>query len=451
MSPTTNDLLAEVESLTPEELELLERELAARLWQKKWDRWTPYPWQVPPEHVETLGWWLQLGGRGTGKTDGCARFMVAHVNGPPCDERLPGGHRMAIVAPTQGDAVEACVNGPSGLRGHDPRVVLRTTAGGTFARWPSGAEAKLFGAHSPDDVERLRAGGNRCLVWMEEVAAMRRLGAAITHSEMGLRIGPNPHYIASTTPKPRTEIIELTRRSDVTVTQGRTRDAYHLPEMQRLKLIQKYAGTRMEAQELDGRLLEDIEGALWSRTLLDRTRVGAAPPLARVVIAVDPAATSGDEADEMGIIVAGLGAAQVPDRNGTMRQHGYLIDDLSGRMRPIDAARKAIEAYHAHRADAIVAEVNNGGEWIGTVIRQVDKTVNYRTVNASRGKLTRAEPVAAVFEQNAGHVVQSLPELEEQLTTWVPGDDSPDRLDAAVWALTDLMLAPAGNYAAAAA
>ncbi|WP_329592137.1 terminase family protein [Streptomyces sp. NBC_01362] len=436
--------------MTEAELDLLEEKLRAKLWQKKWDRWTPYPWQVAPEEIETLGWWLQLGGRGTGKTDGCARYMVEHVNGPPCDERLRGGHRMAIVAPTQGDAVEACVNGPSGLRGHDPRVVLRTGAGGTFARWPSGAEAKLFGAHSPDDVERLRAGGNRCLVWMEEAAAMRRLGEAITHSEMGLRIGPNPHYIASTTPKPRTELIELTRRADVTVTRGRTRDAHHLPQEQRDKLVQKYAGTRMEKQELDGELLQDIEGALWSRTRLDATRVGAVPPLVRIVVSIDPAAKGGDESDEMGIIVAGLGQAYIPDRNGFARRHGYILDDLSGRMSPEECMRKAAQAYHAWKADLVIAEVNNGGDWIGTTLRQIDPTVNYDTVTATRGKATRAEPAAAVFDQLAAHIVTSLPELEGQLVTWVPGDDSPDRLDAMVWALTKLMLAPAGNLAAVA-
>jgi predicted phage terminase large subunit-like protein len=445
-----DDLDARLATMGPEELAILEEELRGRLWQKRWDRWQPYPWQVPPPSIPTLGWWLQLGGRGTGKTDGCARYVVAHVNGPPCDPRLRGGHRIAIVAPPQGDAVEACVNGPSGLRAHDPRVVLRTTTGGTYARWPSGAEAKLFGAHTPDDVERLRAGGNRCLVWMEEVAAQRRLKEAITHSEMGLRIGPNPHYIGSTTPKPRTELIELTASPKVTVTRGRTRDAIHLPEDMRAHLIAKYAGTRTEKQELDGVLLTDIEGALWSRTLLDSTRVGAAPPLARVIVAIDPAATSGDEADEMGIIVAGLGRQRIPDKNGRARQHGYVLDDVSARMRPIDAARRAVAAYHKHKADVLVAETNNGGEWIGQVIRQVDPTVNYQTVTASRGKVTRAEPVSALFEQHAAHVVASLPELEEQLTTWVPGDSSPDRLDAAVWALTKLMLAPAGNLAAVA-
>jgi predicted phage terminase large subunit-like protein len=446
----TADLDTRLAALSPAELELLEEELRARLWQKRWNKWTPYPWQVPPDEIPTMGWWLQLGGRGTGKTDGCARYMVDHVNGPACDPRLRGGHRMAIVAPTQGDAVEACVNGPSGLRAHDPRVVLRTTTGGTFAKWPSGAEAKLFGAHTPDDIERLRAGGNRCLVWMEEAAAQRRLKEAITHSEMGLRIGPNPHYIASTTPKPRTEIIELTKRADVIMTRGRTRDAIHLPQDMRDFLVQKYAGTRLEAQELDGDLLTDIEGALWSRTGLDKTRVGAAPDMARVVVAMDPAATSGSESDEMGIIVAGLGRQYLPDVNGTQRRHGYVLDDVSGRMPPLDAARTAIRAYHRHKADAIVAEVNNGGDWIGTVIRQIDPTVNYRTVRASRGKQTRAEPVAALAEQNAAHIVESLPELEEQLVSWVPGDDSPDRLDAMVWALTELMLAPAGNLAAVA-
>ncbi|MYX16864.1 hypothetical protein GTY67_26305 [Streptomyces sp. SID8374] len=447
---TVTDLRERLAALTEQEADLLESKLRAKLWAKRWNAWTPYPWQVPPDAIETHGMWLQLGGRGTGKTDGCARYMVQHVNGPPCDDRVPGGHRMAIIAPTQGDAVESAVNGPSGLKAHDPRVVLRTTAGGTHVKWPSGAEAKLFGAHSPDDVERLRSGGNRCLVWLEEAAAMRRLGAALTHSAMGLRVGPNPHYIASTTPKPRKEIRDLLQRADVITTKGRTRDAIHLPEMMRTKLVQQYAGTRLERQELDGELIDDIEGALWSWRGLDATRVGAAPPMTRIVVAIDPAAKGGGESDEMGIIVAGLGEAYIPDRNGFARRHGYVLDDLSGRMSPEECMRRAAQAYHAWKADRVIAEVNNGGDWIGLAMRQTDPTVNYDTVTATRGKATRAEPVAAIFDQLAAHVVTSFPQLEEQLTTWVPGDDSPDRLDAMVWALTKLMLAPAGNYAAVA-
>ncbi|MFY0511811.1 terminase large subunit domain-containing protein [Streptomyces anulatus] len=444
----TADLRERLSGLTEQEADLLEAKLRAKLWQRRWDRWTPYPWQIPPDAIETHGMWLQLGGRGTGKTDGCARYMVQHVNGPACDDRVPGGHRMAIIAPTQGDAVESAVNGPSGLKAHDPRVVLRTTTGGTHVKWPSGAEAKLFGAHSPDDVERLRSGGNRCLVWLEEAAAMRRLGPALTHSAMGLRVGPNPHYIASTTPKPRKEIRDLIARGDVITTKGRTRDAIHLPEMMRTKLVAQYAGTRLERQELDGELIDDVEGALWSWRGLDVTRVGGVPPMTRIVVAIDPAAKGGDESDEMGIIVAGLGQAYIPDRNGFSRRHGYVLDDLSGRMSPEECMRKAAQAYHAWKADLVVAEVNNGGDWIGLAMRQTDPTVNYDTVTATRGKATRAEPVAAVFDQLAAHVVTSFPQLEEQLTTWVPGDDSPDRLDAMVWALTKLMLAPAGNTAA---
>ncbi|WP_098892260.1 phage terminase large subunit family protein [Streptomyces sp. or3] len=442
------DLRERLAGLTEAEADLLEEKLRAKLWAKRWNAWTPYPWQVPPDAIETHGMWLQLGGRGTGKTDGCARYMVQHVNGPACDDRAPGGHRMAIIAPTQGDAVESAVNGPSGLKAHDPRVVLRTTTGGTHVKWPSGAEAKLFGAHSPDDVERLRSGGNRCLVWLEEAAAMRRLGPALTHSAMGLRVGPNPHYIASTTPKPRKEIRDLIARGDVITTKGRTRDAIHLPEMMRTKLVAQYAGTRLERQELDGELIDDVEGALWSWRGLDATRVGAVPPMTRIVVAIDPAAKGGGESDEMGIVVAGLGQAYIPDRNGFARRHGYVLDDLSGRMSPEECMRRAAQAYHAWKADRVIAEVNNGGDWIGTTLRQIDPSVNYSTVTATRGKQTRAEPVAAVFDQLAAHVVNSLPTLEEQLTTWVPGDDSPDRLDAMVWALTELMLAPAGNTAA---
>ncbi|MGV9579739.1 phage terminase large subunit family protein [Streptomyces sp. NPDC003509] len=445
------DLRERLAGLTEAEGALLEEKLRAKLWQKKWDRWTPYPWQVCPSEIETHGTWLLMGGRGTGKSDGASRYVVEHVNGPPCDERVPGGHRVGIVAPTLGDAMESFINGPSGIRAHDPRVILRTSTGGTHIRWPSGAEGKVFGAHTPDDVERLRSGGNRCLYAFEEAAAMRQLGPALQHSAMGLRLGARPHYVMSTTPKPRKEIRDLLGRSDVVMTKGRTRDAVHLPEMMRTKLVQQYAGTRLERQELDGELIDDIEGALWSWRGLDATRVGAAPPMTRIVVAIDPAAKGGGESDEMGIIVAGLGEAYIPDRNGFSRRHGYVLDDLSGRMSPEECMRKAAQAYHAWKADRVIAEINNGGDWIGTTLRQIDPSVNYGTVTATRGKATRAEPVAAVFDQLAAHIVTSLPTLEEQLTTWVPGDDSPDRLDAMVWAITELMLAPAGNFIVAVA
>ncbi|KJK55636.1 phage terminase large subunit family protein [Saccharothrix sp. ST-888] len=448
---TSPAVRAELQSLAPEELELLERELAAKLWRKRWNAWTPYPWQVCPGEVETHGMWLQLGGRGTGKTDGCARYMVEHVQGPPCDGRVPGGHRMSIIAPTQGDAVESAVNGPSGLRAHDPRVVLRTTVGGTHVKWPSGAEAKLFGAHTPDDVERLRSGGNRCLVWLEEAAAMRQLKAALAHSAMGLRVGPRPHYIASTTPKPRREIVDLIARPDTLLTKGRTRDAHHLPQMMRDKLVAQYAGTRLERQELDGEVLQDVDGALWTWPLLDQLRVGAARPMMRIVVAIDPAVSNTSESDETGIVVVGLSQELMPDRVGTLQRHAYVLDDLSGRYHPHEWAAKALEAYDRWGADRIIGEVNNGGDLVRNTIHTVRASAPFAPVSASRGKARRAEPVAALYEQYRVHHVGSFPELEDQQTTWVPGEPgSPDRMDALVWAVTHLMVTARSGFAAVA-
>ena len=197
------------------------------------DEWQPYPWQIPPAEIAVQGTWLIVGGRGIGKTDGCAHYVDQHVNGPPCDPRVPGGHRVAIIAPTLGDAVESCVNGPSGIRQYNPDVRLREGGvGGSLIRWPSGAEGRLFGAFTPQDVERLRAGGNRCLVWLEEAAAMRYLGDAVKQARYGLRLGRSAHFVGSSTPKPTKDFRELLAAKDTVVFRGlptprRTRPVSH--------------------------------------------------------------------------------------------------------------------------------------------------------------------------------------------------------------------------------
>jgi phage terminase large subunit-like protein len=254
--------------------------------------WDPYPWQVPPGPIATMGTWLMLGGRGTGKTDGGSHYVDEHAMGPPCDPRLPGGHRMAIVAPTLGDASESCVTGPSGLQTINPGIKTKGGIGGAHLTWPNGATARLFGAYTPEDVERLRAGGNRCLVWMEEAAAMRHLDPALEHTSLGLRIGDNPHYVMSTTPKPRRELKRVIDDPRTMVTRGSTRDAYHLDREVRRVLFERYEGTRLGRQELDAELLTDVEGALWSWAMIDDNRVPIAPPnVDRVVVAVDPGGT----------------------------------------------------------------------------------------------------------------------------------------------------------------
>lgn len=433
----------------------------------------PYPWQRP--HAHPADWplnrpcddgclaypdlpplaahdtWLLIGGRGIGKTDGSAMYVLDHVNGPPCDPKIRGGHRLAIIAPTLGDAVESCVNGPSGLAAYDPRVRAVGAAGGTFVRFPNGAQAKLFGAHTENDVQRLRAGGNRCLVWLEEAAAMRYLGIALEQSAMGLRVGPRPHYVASTTPKIRPEIKAWLHDPKVHVTMGRTRDATHLAAEVRDALYAKHLGTRSGLQELDGLLLEDVDGALWRSAMIDQHRVGESDVRAyqRIVVAVDPNAGG---PDECGIVVVGLERERRPDKTGRLRQHVYVLADESDHYpHPGAWAAAAVRAYHRWQADAIVAEVNNGGDMVPHTIRTVDATVRCRSVTATRGKAVRAEPVVALYEQEAVHHVGIFPRLEEQQTTWTPdSDDSPDRMDALVWGITELAVKGGGGFASAA-
>lgn len=371
----------------------------------------------------------------SGKTDGAAHYLDEHVNGPPCIPGYPGGHRPAIIAPTLGDAIEACVDGPSGLKAHNPGVVSVTTAGGTYVRWPNGVQGKLFGAHGPDDVERLRAGGNRCIVWAEELAAWVRLGDAWDQMKFGLRLGQRPHVVISTTPKPRKKYLEI--RSDPrTVKTGASTNANpHLNEDVRRDLFARYAGTRIGQQELDAVILTDTPGALWTWAMLERRR--PAPDLVRVSVAIDPAATSSDDSDETGIVAAGLG----------IDGRGYVLLDRSCKLSPDGWGQRALQAYDDVTGDRVVGETNNGGEMVEHVLRTVWKSqqrrgaLPYRAVHASRGKAVRAQPIAALYEQGQVSHVDIFPELEEQLTSWTPeSGSSPDRLDALVWVLTDVML-----------
>lgn len=409
------------------------------------DLWAPYPWQQPPAEIPAQGIWLQLGGRGTGKTDGCARYVVDHIRGPACDPRLPGGHRIAIVAPTQGDAIESCVNGPSGLRAHDPTIKLRGGIDGAHVKWPSGAEARLFGAHTPDDVERLRSGGNRCLVWLEEVAAMRYLGAAYDHAAFGLRIGRRPHFVGSTTPKPRKELRELLADPLTMITRGRTAEAVHLDPAVRARLLAKYSGKRLGKQELEGELLEDVEGALWAYDAIAAARVSPAevPELLRSCVAMDPAVSVTETSDETGLVAVGLGV----DR------HLYVLADRSARVAGSQAARRCWQLWSDVGANVVVYEDNQGKRWVADVLRQVWREMQAEgllpagnaplvAVTAQVGKRLRAEPVAAMYEDPTSvHHVGVFDELEDQQTTWIPeSGESPDRLDALVHGATHLAL-----------
>jgi phage terminase large subunit-like protein len=261
----------------------------------------------------------------------------------------------------------------------------------------------------------------------------------------GLRLGDAPQAIVTTTPKPTLLLRNLTKDPLTFVTRGSTFDnKANLADAFIGQILSKYEGTRLGRQEIDGEVLDDYAGALWSRGNLDKNRVSAAPSLKRIVVAIDPAATATEESDETGLVVAGVG------QDG----RGYVLEDRSGRYPPDGWAREAIALYKHWGADRIVAEVNNGGDMVEATIRMVDRTVSYKSVRASRGKVIRAEPVAALYEQDkVSHIQTGLAALEDQMCQFSADFDrkaagySPDRVDALVWALTELMVEPSGEPA----
>ena len=402
--------------------------------------WEPYPWQVAPESVPTMGAWLMLGGRGTGKTEGAARYVDRHVRGPACAANLKGGHRVAIVAPSLGDAVTSCVEGPTGLRTINPAVVFRGGVGGHYLRWPNASQARLYGAYTPQDAERLRAGGNNCLVWLEEAAAMRYLGPAIEHTSLGLRAGSNPHFVISTTPKPRKEIKDLVADPLTVLTKGTTAEAYRLDPLVRQRLFERYAGTRLGRQELDAEILDDTEGALWNLTVIDAHRWSSwdrEVPFAdsrrpwRVAVGVDPPG----ETAECGIVV---GAAPANGKAG--QDHAVILDDLSLAGPPEVWGAQVVAAVRKWGAHAAYVEKNQGGDMVRSTIHNVDRSVRVEKLTATGTKYDRAEPISVLYPKGWIHHVGWFPELEDQMTTWVPSDEkSPDRVDALVHLLTALL------------
>lgn len=383
-------------------------------------------WARPEQLAPDGNWrvWLLLAGRGFGKTRSGAEWVRAQVESGAAE-------RIALVAPTARDARLVMVEGESGLLAiapPDARPVFESSKRQLV--WPNGAVATLFSADEPD---RLR-GPQFDAAWCDELAAWR-YPAAWDMLMMALRLGTSPRAVVTTTPKPVKLIRMLLAAPDCIVTRGTTRDnAANLAPGFLTAILTQYEGTRLGRQELDAELLDDMPGALWSRDAIERARVDAAPVLRRVVVAIDPAVSAGEDADETGILVAALG------QDG----QGYVLDDLSGRYSPHDWAARAIDAYRAHRADRIVAEVNNGGAMVEATLRVLDAGISYKGVHASRGKLARAEPVAALYEQGRIHHVGAFPALEDQLCAFTGGPmshmASPDRVDALVWALSELML-----------
>jgi phage terminase large subunit-like protein len=407
--------------------------------------------QIPPDG----DWqnWLILAGRGFGKTRTGAEWVREQVKA--------GEKRIGLIAPTAADARDIMVEGESGLlsvcwsgdKTHRGEPLGRPAYEPSKRRltWENGAIATMFSAEEP---ERLR-GPQHGKIWADELAAWKYLRETWDMAMFGLRLGNDPRACITTTPKPLALLRELAADKNTAITRGSTFDNAGNLAPSFLQIIRdKYEGTRLGRQELYAEILDEAEGALWNRALIEKhrrpgprsedERQALMAKMVRIVVAIDPSGGSdGEKVDEMGIVVAGV------DGDG----HGAVLEDVSARLSPDGAARRAISAYDRWGADRIIGEVNNGGEWIGHTIRltaaamraeeaRESESVSYRAVHASRGKQTRAEPIAALDEQGRIHHYGGFPELEDQMCTWEPlsGMKSPDRMDARVWAFTALML-----------
>jgi phage terminase large subunit-like protein len=384
--------------------------------------------QMPPREE---GWrtWLMMAGRGFGKTRAGAEWItgLATQAGRPV--------RIALVAATEADARAVMVEGESGLlsvgRYHRKAPLWEPSRGRLV--WPGGSEAQVFSGADPDGLR----GPAHHFAWCDELAKWERPEESWDNLQMTLRCGPRPRALVTTTPRPiailkRIEAERWTVRSG-----GATGDNPHLPEAFLEAMVATYGGTRLGRQELDGALIADVEGALWSRELIEGSRLSGTLPrnLRRVVIGVDPPASAGGDA--CGIVACGV------DRGGT----GYVLADHSvGGLSPEGWARAVAGAAELHCADRVIAEANQGGAMVESVLRAADCGLPVKLVHASRGKSARAEPVAALFEAGRARFAGIFTALEDELAGMTIGGGyegpgrSPDRADAMVWAMTELML-----------
>jgi phage terminase large subunit-like protein len=388
--------------------------------------------QLPPQAAQGgAAWtvWLMLGSRGAGKTRAGAEWVRGIASAAADDSPA----RIALVGETLADVRSVMVEGVSGLLAvHPPGARPLYEPSKRQVRWPNGAVAQLFSAEDPESLR----GPQFSAAWCDELCKWRHGQATWDMLQFGLRLGESPRQVVTTTPRPLPLLKALLADPRTAVTRVATAaNAANLAPSFLESIVGRYRGTPLGRQELEAELLEDRPDTLWPRALIEAARVRTAPELQRIVVAVDPPASSGPHADACGIIVAGLGADA----------HAYVLADVTHeRTSPLEWARAVIGAYRRFEADRIVVEVNQGGDLVETVLRQLDRSVPVRAVRAMRGKWLRAEPVAALYEQGRVAHVGALPALEDEMSDFGPdglsGGRSPDRVDALVWALTELLL-----------
>ena len=386
------------------------------------------PQQLPPDGGDWRTW-LLLGGRGSGKTRAGAEWVRARALGlwPATG---PRSERIAIVAPTFDEARLVMIEGKSGLLAVHPdgeRPIYAPSK--REITWRNGSIAQIFSAEEPEGLR----GPQFDAAWCDELAKWKHADACWDMLAFALRLGSNPRVTVTTTPRAVPLLKRLMADATTEISISRTGDNKTFLARSFWKDVQaRYGGTRLGRQELDGELIEDDPGALFRRDGFEAQRIKAAPALTRIVVAVDPPASHGKRANACGIVCVGLG------EDG----RAYVLDDITVQgARPAQWARDVVALYHARRADRVVAEVNQGGAMVEAVLREIDPDVSFRAVHATRGKQARAEPVAALYEQGRVSHAGVFPELEDEMCSAIGGGaKSPDRMDALVWAVTDLML-----------
>ncbi|MBI1217468.1 MAG: ATP-binding protein [Rhodobacteraceae bacterium] len=401
------------------------------------------PHQLPP--VGAWRTWVIMGGRGAGKTRAGAEWVRAEVEGArPLD---PGrSTRVALVGETVDQVREVMIFGDSGILACSPPDRRPDwEAGRKRLVWPNGAVAQVFSAHEPESLR----GPQFDAAWVDELAKWKKGQETWDMLQFGLRLGELPRQVVTTTPKNVGVLKAILRNPSTVITHAPTEaNRAYLAASFLQEVRARYQGQRLGRQELDGELIEDVDGALWPAAVLEGCQVEGLPKLDRIVVAVDPPVTGGPGADACGIVVAGVVMKGPPQD-----WRAYVIEDASVEgASPAQWAHAAVAAVQRHGADRLVAEVNQGGELVERVIRQVDALVPFRAVRASRGKAARAEPVAALYEQGRVKHLVGLGKLEEEMgrmsVQGYQGSGSPDRVDALVWALTELMADPARAFQA---
>jgi len=378
-----------------------------------------------PNQVRPAGdWsvWMILAGRGFVKT----RVGAETVRGWHAD----GFRHINLIGRNSTEADEVMVDGESGLLACcQPDERPKYFKSKKRIVWPNGAVSRVFSAEEPDALR----GPQSDKLWADEVASWRYDEDTWDQAQFGLRLGANPQAVVTTTPRPTKFIRKLLAEKTTLTTRGTTyENRSNLARKFFEKIITKYEGTRLGRQELNAELLDDNPNALFKLSDIEGARVAKLPPLTRIVVAMDPATTSNEESDEWGIIAAG--------QDGRDPAHFYVIADESAIYTPDEAAKAAVRLYHRLGADRLIGEANNGGDMIEALVRHQDANVAYKKVTASRGKTIRAEPISSLYEQHRAHHHGMFATLEDQMTTWNPkvDDESPDRVDGMVWALTEL-------------